>query len=168
MIMFSLPLWLLQDQGQMNVRKNRASINRISRILHQGVTGWVLKKIWVYGLRYRGWIVGERSELRRWKGGMNIKFSFCFLLLDSGQNLIITALFWSLTLARQKGRGRDFMSHVFIKCFTKSVSLSKPASRVWDKNLCVGEGRRESWSIIWLFTTVRAKAASYWTLLGAM
>lgn len=114
-----------------------------------------------------GWMVGERSVLR-WKGGMSIKSSFCFLLLDSGQNLIVTALFWSLTLARQKGRGRIFMSHVFIKCFTKSVSLSKPASRVWDKNLCVGEGRRESWSIIWLFTTVRAKAASYWTLLGAM
>lgn len=77
------------------------------------------------------WVeVQKGGWLERWKGGMSIKSSFCSLLLDSGQNLIVTALFWSLTLARQKGRGRVFMSHVFIKCFTKSVSLSKPVSRV--------------------------------------
>lgn len=118
MIVFSLPARLLQDQGQMNVRKNRTSINRISRILLQGVT------------RDTGWMVGKRSELRRWMSGMNIKSSFSFLLLDPGKNLFITSLFWSLTLETQKGRERALMSHVLIKHFTKGVPVYQPGSRV--------------------------------------
>lgn len=144
MIVFSLPARLLQDQGQMNVRKNRTSVNRISRILLQGVT------------RDTGWVVGKRSELRRWMSGMNIKSSFSFLLLDPGKNLFITSLFWSLTLETQKGRERALMSHVLITHFTKGVPVYQPGSRVWDKTLGVDEGRRESWSIAWLFTTVTA------------
>ena len=36
------------------------------------------------------------------------------------------------------------MSHISIKRFTKGVLLSRPGSRIFDKALCVGEGRRES------------------------
>lgn len=152
MIVFSFPARLLQHQGQMNVRKNRTSINRISRILLQGVTRWVLKKIWVSVLRLRvdGWEEEWTEKMDEWdehkvffqlSSGPWEKFvhRFSFLVTDS----------WN-----SEGQRGALMSHVLIKHFTKGVPVSQPGSRVWDKTSCVGEGRRESWSITWLFTTV--------------